>query len=200
MSHVNQSVSGFELLSPVCRSLRSGKARRALRFIDELDRDALRQIQPDRLVERPILLALSHGFESVAQRLVECGLRPNLWEAAALDLCDEVHTIAVGALDRLNVCNRDGWSPMHLACYAGAMRSLSVLIEYGADPCVVSCNSALMTPLHIAVRRDDVGLVRTLLDAGADARHPDAANRKPLQLAIELPAPSAGQALIEASV
>jgi len=199
MNHMNQSVSGFDLLSPVCLALADGKVRRALRLVEWLDNDALRAIQPDRLGQSPILLALAQGCPQVARRLVERGLRPDLWEASALDLPGVVHSAAIKGPDRLNVCNRDGWAPLHLACYAGAMRVLSVLVEFGADPRVVSCNNALMTPLHIAVRLDDADLVSFLLSAGADPRNTDAANRTPMQLAIELPAPNAGRALLDAT-
>ncbi|UGU29886.1 ankyrin repeat domain-containing protein [Mycolicibacterium smegmatis] len=56
------------------------------------------------------------------------------------------------------------------------------LLREGAD--VNAADDQGMTPLHFAVQRDSVDVVRLLLDAGADANLPDFKGETPLYKAV----------------
>jgi len=183
---MDQSVRRFKSLALICEAISNGDIPKANRLVTLEGPDGFDGAAADRIGESPVMLALSTGHPRLARRLVAAGYRPDLWEAAALDMPTELHSIASSAPDRVDLCNAEGWAPMHLACYAHAHDALAVLCELAADPNTVACNSSLETPLHAAARVDDARLIQTLLTAGADPRFTDAAGRNPIQLAIEL--------------
>ncbi|RNC82775.1 MAG: ankyrin repeat domain-containing protein [Phycisphaera sp.] len=196
---MDQSVHRFKSLSSVCRAIASGDMTLAGRLIDREGPDGFEGLGSDQIGESPVMMALSTGHPGLARKILAAGYEPDFWEASALNMAGVLHEIALKRPDILNLCNAEGWSPMHLACYAHADTVLAVLCEFDADPNVVACNNTLETPLHSAVRTDDPGLIETLLAAGADPRFTDAAGRTPLQLAIELASARAGAALALAS-
>ncbi|GAB5497375.1 MAG: hypothetical protein Phyf2KO_24550 [Phycisphaerales bacterium] len=192
---MDQSVHRFKSLTSVCRAIASGDMALAGRLIDREGPDGFEGLGSDRIGESPVMMALSTGHPRLAKKLIAAGYEPDLWEAAALNMAGVIHEIAVANPDRLNLCNAEGWAPMHLACYAHADTVLAVLCEFDADPNVLACNNTLETPLHSAVRADDRELIETLLSTGANPKFTDAAGRTPLQLAIELASVNAGHAL-----
>lgn len=192
---MDQYVRRFEPLAAICRAIAEGDIPRAMQIVDQQGPGGLSGARGGRIGQSPVMLALSTGHPRLARRIVAAGYRPDLWEAAGLDLPGEIHARTIASPSAINLCNPDGWAPMHLACYAHAHLALAALCELDADPNVLTCNSALETPLHSAVRSDDERAVRLLLDTGADARFHDAAGRTPLQLAIELASARAGGVL-----
>lgn len=194
---MDQSVRRFEPLAAICRAITEGDIPRAARLLDQQGPEGLVGTAGGQIGLSPVMLALSTGHPKLAKRIVAAGYQPDLWEAAGLDLEADITALAQDAPSRINLCNADGWAPLHLACYAHAHRALGALCDLGADPNVLTCNNTLETPLHSAVRVDDDEAVRTLLAAGADARFLDWAGRTPLQLAIELASASAGDALAQ---
>ncbi len=197
---MDQSVQRLKSLSAVCQAIVEGDTLRATSILQRVGDDGFAGLGDGKLGESPVMLALSTGHPKLAHRIIDAGYQPDLWEAAALGDARRVHEFALNDPDRLNLCNPDGWSAMHLACYAHAAPVLAVLCEMGADPNVIACNSTFETPLHSAVRTDDPETIETLLATGADQRFPDGAGRTPLQLAIELSTARAGEALAAASV
>jgi len=183
---MDQSVRRFQSLASICNAITDGAISEANRLITIEGPDGFDGDAADRIGESPVMLALSTGHPRLARRIVAAGYRPDLWEAAAMNMVSELHRIIVSTSDRIDLCNAEGWAAMHLAVYAHAYDAMVVLCEFAADPNIVACNSALETPLHAAVRVDDSQLVETLLAAGADPRFTDAAGRSPIQLAIEL--------------
>lgn len=194
---MDQFVRRFDPLAALCRAITTGDYDHAARIVEKQGPLGLVGFTGDDLRESPVMLALAHGHPRLARRIVDAGYAPSHWEAAGLNLAGSLHALALQHHARLNLCNLDGWAAMHLACYARAHNALAVLTEFGADPNVVACNSSLETPLHSAVRSDDAEGVRILLAAGADQRFPDGAGRTPLQLAIEIAAVEAFDALTE---
>jgi len=192
---MDQSVRRFKSLAGICKAITDGDISKATKIIDSEGPKGLEGIASDRIGESPVMLALSTGHPRLARRIIAAGYRPDIWESAALNLAGELHSVAVSSPDRLDICNAEGWAPMHLACYAHAHDALAVLCEFASDPNVLACNSAMETPLHSAVRVDDARLVEPLRAAGADPRFTDAAGRTPMQLAIELASVAACSAL-----
>lgn len=194
---MDQFVRRFEPMAAICRAIADGEIAYAATLVDLQGADGLSGFSGDQITESPVMLALSTGHPNLARRIIQAGFKPSVWEAAGLDLAGELHALVLAESSLVNLCNAEGWAPIHLACYAHAHRALAVLCEFDADPNVVACNSSFETPLHSAVRADNAEAVRTLLASGADPRFLDAAGRSPLQLAIELAATEAGDVLTE---
>ncbi|MFG6158070.1 ankyrin repeat domain-containing protein [Halomonas sp. 1390] len=62
-----------------------------------------------------------------------------------------------------------GWSPLHVAANAGAVRAIEALLEKELDPTIVLKNG--FTPLHIAAREGQVEIAGALVTALRKAGH-----------------------------
>ncbi|WP_165227256.1 ankyrin repeat domain-containing protein [Aquisphaera insulae] len=83
--------------------------------------------------------------------------------------------------DAINLRNRDGNSPLHMACEAKQPHAVTLLVDAGAN--VNARNIRGCTPLLIAVEGCNVlswPIVRVLLAGGADPRISDGAGRNPV--------------------
>ena len=96
----------------------------------------------------PLVLAARTGQVGMARVLLEAGADPNLM--------DSLYT-------------RPGWTPLMNAVHTGQIKSVQVLIEAGVDANLKSSNGT--TALMLATGEESTGIVRLLLEAGADP-HP----------------------------
>jgi len=69
--------------------------------------------------ESPLLLAKYYGKDSVIQALLEIGLQPDLFEAAALGHADRAKVLVDSAREFLNAMSDDGFTPLQLAAFFG---------------------------------------------------------------------------------
>ena len=69
----------------------------------------------------------------------------------------------------LNANQEDGTSPLMLACAARSPGLVELLLRSGANPNAATSGDR-MTPLHIAIRRNDVETTKQLVLFGADTR------------------------------
>ena len=60
----------------------------------------------------------------------------------------------------------NGYTPLALACMDGRAEIVTILLEAGANPSLVSTNG--FTPIHEATHATNLVIVRQLMDAGAD--------------------------------
>ena len=89
-------------------------------------------------------------------------------------------------------------TPLHLACYEGALGSVEVLLEHGANANCI--NYHLMTPLHYACigvhgrttyhregfgERDHIGIIRLLIEHGADTDMCNSSGYTPMECSVE---------------
>jgi ankyrin repeat protein len=90
-------------------------------------------------------------------------------EAAALgDLIAIDDALSTDA-DLISRRTRDGWTPLHLACFFGREEAASLLVDSGAPIDALSTNATRNTPLHAALAGACVpALVKRLIMAGAD--------------------------------
>ena len=84
----------------------------------------------------------------------------------------------------INVCDSDGWSPLHIVCLHGYTDLVRLLIEHGADVNARTTNGWVHTPLHIACRYSDIPIVRLLLEKGADVNARNKENKSPLDMVM----------------
>ena len=114
-----------------------------------------------------IFVALYHQQEAVAQRLASCVPGLSLHESAALGHLE----CLIGQLDRdqelVNTHTRDGFTALHLAAYFGRDEALALLLDYGADPKLVTTGEARLLPLNCAAAGGHLKCVRLLLKVGA---------------------------------
>ena len=128
--------------------------------------------------ETPLLLAKYYGQDAVVQALLETGLQPDLFEAAALGLTDRVRELLDQNAGRVNDFSSDGFTPLQLAAYFGHAQTARLLLERGADVSPVSRNPMQVTAIHACVASGNaasrVEIARALVEKGADinAKHP----------------------------
>lgn len=83
----------------------------------------------------------------------------------------------------VNVLDSTGESPLHGACASGRATVVSVLLANGADPNIQAMDTG-NTPLHWACGWDGaLGIVRSLLKAGASQDLTNASGEKPIDIA-----------------
>ena len=113
-----------------------------------------------------ILLALYHGKPEIARLFVDRGAVLDLHEAAATGMLERVKELATPG--GVNDAGADGFQPLGLACYFGHEEVARFLIEAGADVHLASKNTMQVQPIHAAIARRSVELVKLLLESGAD--------------------------------
>lgn len=117
-----------------------------------------------------IMWAAYCGQPAMIDLLVEHGAQLNLYEAAVTGRAERVGQLLDENPALLNEHSHDGWSPLHLAAFAGQNDVVRLLLERGADTQVRSKSPIAYgnTPLHAAIAFDRVEAARRLIAAGAD--------------------------------
>ena len=72
-----------------------------------------------------------------------------------------------------------GWTPLHEAADGGRRKIVELLLSHGASTEIRSDNFGI-TPIYLAANNAHVGVVRMLVDAGANINHIDENGRTPL--------------------
>jgi ankyrin repeat protein len=110
------------------------------------------------------------------------GRRPNpilellLAESPAMDLFDVAAFGDAGAMEEIvksdpaavRARNPFGWTPLHIAAFAGNSATAEVLLAHGADLESRAATRFRNTPLQTALLPGEIGTAKLLLDHGAD--------------------------------
>lgn len=114
-----------------------------------------------------VLTALYHQKRDEALRLAE-GAALTIWEAAALGRDARVAELLDRDPSLLNAMSPDGYHPLSLASYFGAVSTARLLLDRGADVSTVATNPMNVQALHAAVAAPSQDIVALLLEHGAD--------------------------------
>lgn len=88
---------------------------------------------------------------------------------------EQCQALALEAKANLQYRNSLGETCLHVAAIRGRVAVTELLLALGADPNVATYRPyGARTPLHFAVRTDNVKLVEALIERNADANIPDA--------------------------
>ncbi len=129
------------------------------------------------------LLAAYHGLMELAEWMGRCKKELDFFEAVVLGLEQRVRETLNRRPELVEGHSSDGFTALGLACYFRRTDLALALLDKGADPNARSRNTQQVAPLHAAVATGQRGLVRTLLNRGADPNLPQARGITPLHSA-----------------
>ena len=127
-----------------------------------------------------ILLAAYHGKRDVAAALVDLGAPVDIFEASALGLVDRLSTLAAEDPARVSAYSQDGFYPLGLAAFFGHLDAVRWLIAAGADVHATARNAFKVQPVHAAAASRHLGILRAVLEAGANPNVPQQQGFVPL--------------------
>jgi ankyrin repeat protein len=131
------------------------------------------------------LQALYAGERERGEALLTTG-RETLFEAAGFGRVARLRELLSERPELGRSWSEDGFTPLHLACFAGGAEATRLLVERGADLEALSMASfAKVRPLGTAAFARDHESARVLLEAGADANGRGEGGFTPLHTAAQ---------------
>ncbi|VVC37783.1 Ankyrin repeat-containing domain,Ankyrin repeat [Cinara cedri] len=106
-----------------------------------------------------------------------------LWAAEKGNL-DLVKSLVSEHSYLVDVCDKDGYTPLHRASYSNHLSVIEYLLENNANP--NARTEFYWTPLHSACKWNNVDCAEKLIEAGSDINATTAGGLTPLHLAAEL--------------
>jgi ankyrin repeat protein len=115
-----------------------------------------------------LLLALYHGREAALSALRAAVADLDVFEAAALGDTGRLLELLDADPELVNRYSPDGFTPLQLASFFGRPEAAALLLDRGAETNAVAKNPMRVTALHSAAAARERGIVRLLLENGAD--------------------------------
>ncbi len=116
--------------------------------------------------------ALQHALyrrqAGTVRALLDAGLVPDMFEAAALGYEEQLAAYLREDPSCAWAYSADGFTALQLACYFGHAGAARLLLEAGADPNAAATNPMKVQALHSAVSAESREIVELLLARGAD--------------------------------
>ena len=132
----------------------------------------------------PAMRALYEGDRERAEQLLPPDEELTVFEAAAFGRIDALRAILDADPAQANALSPDGFTPLHLACFAGGPAVTQLLVDRGADLERVSeAAIAQVRPLGTAAFSRDRDSAKILLEAGADPNGESADGHAPVETA-----------------
>ena len=133
----------------------------------------------------PAMQALYAGERERGEALLAPG-QESVFEAAAFGRVARLEELLREQPELARSWSEDGFTPLHLACFAGGAETTRLLVERGADLEALSTASfAKVRPLGTAAFARDHASARVLLEAGADPNGPGEGGFTPLHTAAQ---------------
>ena len=142
--------------------------------------------QPDEDGLLPAVRALYVRGPELAAALTPSDEELDTTAAAALGRTARLAALLDDDASRAGATSPDGFTALHLACFAGGVEATRLLVERGAPLEAVSANDQVQVrPLGTAAFSGDRESARALLDAGADANGAGSGGFVPLHTAAQ---------------
>jgi uncharacterized protein len=122
----------------------------------------------------------------------------DVFEAATFSQTDRLAELLEGDPALVTAYAGDGFTPLHFAAFFGSSAAVSLLLERGAPVDALGRGWMTGTALHSAAARADAGIVRILLDAGANPDARQSAGGTPLHAAATNGDLASAEALLDA--
>ena len=165
----------------------------------ELDRD------PDLAGERnadglsPVLYALYNGKQELVQPLLDANPPLDVFDAAAVGRTRGLEELLDAEPELVTAWSPDGFTALHLAAFFGQEDAAKILVERGAEVSLVARNANIhVTPLHSAAAGSHPGIVKLLLEHGADPNAAQDGGFTPLHSAAQNDDRESAEALLDA--
>lgn len=105
--------------------------------------------------------------------------------AAEKGKLDVINQLVKDHPDLVNAHDRDGYTPLHRACYSNQPEVVTFLLRHGADVNARTCDN--WTPLHSACKWNNFKCAAILLDYGSEVNPLTNGGQTPLHLASSHP-------------
>jgi len=165
----------------------------------ELDRD------PDLAGERnadglsPVLYALYNGKQELVEPLLDANPPLDVFDAAAVGRTRGLEELLDAEPELVTAWSPDGFTALHLAAFFGQEDAAKILVERGAEVSLVARNANIhVTPLHSAAAGSHPGIVKLLLEHGADPNAAQDGGFTPLHSAAQNDDRESAEALLDA--
>jgi ankyrin repeat protein len=142
----------------------------------------------------PLLNSAYYGRSVMIRVILDQGVQPNLFEAAAAGLLDDVERLLEENPKLVTERSHDGWTPLHLAAFFGHLDLVRMLLDAGAPMLAISNNNEANLPINAAAAGRRIAVVRLLVERGCP---PDARASDQSYTALHLAANSGNEELIE---
>ena len=127
-----------------------------------------------------VLAAAYNMKPDVVNVLLELGAPVDIFEASVLGKVDRIQEILKTSPARVTEHAPDGFTLVALAAFFGQPAAVKALIAAGADVNAAAKNPLKVAALHAAVAGGKLEIVKTVLDAGADANAQQQAGFRPI--------------------
>lgn len=131
------------------------------------------------------LFSLYYREPEIAEVIANAGAEMTVFEAAALGRTETLTTLLASDSAQANAFSSDGFTPLGLAAFFGALAAAQTLLAHGADPNIASRNAMRVAPLHSAVAAERLDIAEALLAHGADVNAVQADDFTPLHEAAQ---------------
>ena len=152
----------------VMEMLKAASGGDVSRVKELLERDPRLLSARDMLGNTALILAVDSGHREVAELLLRSGVRPDIYEAAAIGETELVAELAGEDASALDSYSPEGFTPLALAAHFGHEETVELLLARGANVNAVSKNELGVMPLHAALYGRKVEVAKLLLAHGAD--------------------------------
>jgi len=177
-------------------------------LIDAGDEDKLRDeldLDPDLAATRnadglsPVLYALYNGKGDLVEPLLDANPPLDVFDAAAVGRTRGLEKLLDGEPELATSWSKDGFTGLHLAAFFGQEQAAELLLARGAEVNLVARNASIhVTPLHSAAAGSHSGIVKLLLEHGADPNAAQDGGFTPLHSAANNDDRESAEALLEA--
>jgi len=120
------------------------------------------------------------------QELLATHPKLDLHETAAVGTRQELEAMLKADPENVRKRNSFGWTPLHMAAFAGNTENVELLIRRGAEIESRAKTKFRNTPLQVALLTGEYGTAKILLDHGADALNRQAKGFTPMHEAALL--------------